>query len=959
MEEQIVQALFNCTQADSEIRKNAESFLDSIKTSAGFGVQLVQISFNQTYSLQIRQLSSILLKNQCKKWKDSTLQEAEKQLLKENLVKCLKLSVEESIRVQFEEIAYVIGRHDKSLDSILTQIDQCFSTDNLDEIYAGLNALFQLTKRYEYVVSEKRSGLKPIITRFFDKVLDLMTLISSLGHYSHLNLIVQIFWVSFYLDYFGDLVNESKLETWFEGFRVVLSYQYENIQITDHYEQETKLKDPKYQAMKWVSQILYRFFSRFHDYKAQINSNVMIGQAFTSKWAKLYLDQIVSLVFSSQSLFIPDITLNYYLKYLNQAVKHPATCEYLSSLKLASGDFVIPSLITSIITPTVGKTPYDEELWNENPIEYIRRGSDLSSVYYSACNASLDLLDTLCSHGYLQQFLSYLTASLANQLSAITKESLMTQVGSLSSLLQSEPALLSTIESMLSSHIFPELASPVGFLKARAVWVYAQFSSIPFSSAEHQSSALAQICNLVQDPSLPVKFEAAVCLPKVLAWDIAKARVQGEISGVLKIYLDMINEIDSEEVIEALEDIVTQYSEQVLPFAVDLCKELTGNFLRLVAREGSADDDDSAMAAVSVLNTIQKIVETVCEKEEEILKISLVVEPALVYALGERGSAFMDEALNILALMMYHSGNGALKHLMHCFKMVVGSLQEDTPYGTEKHEEIFPVLANFIAKYLHDNQSELDTLVHFLLSLTSRGTALLVLSCRLLICVFEHFSSKVSHLLIQILPKMFQIVSTSTSSKEKAISCQVVYMSLYSDPSTSLSLLESLQIFKPLLNYSLNNLKHVKEKMSRVQIIVALASLFPLIPGFSASLTAENSAALFKRLIELILIVESDDHEGQNEENEENQKSPFVDAEEFNQHAEEIINKIRGNFEDDDDDEEVLFETDADEFYDSVFEDFNYKQFVKAKLAMVEPGVLASLTSGVDEGQKLLLARII
>jgi hypothetical protein len=184
-------------------------------------------------------------------------------------------------------------------------------------------------------------------------------------------------------------------------------------------------------------------------------------------------------------------------------------------------------------------------------------------------------------------------------------------------------------------------------------------------------------------------------------------------------------------------------------------------------------------------------------------------------------------------------------------------------------------------------------------------------------------------------------------------------MSLYSDPSTSLSLLESLQIFKPLLNYSLNNLKHVKEKMSRVQIILALASLFPLIPGFSASLTAENSAALFKRLIELILIVESDDHEGQNEENEENQKSPFVDAEEFNQHAEEIINKIRGNFEDDDDDEEVLFETDADEFYDSVFEDFNYKQFVKAKLAMVEPGVLASLTSGVDEGQKLLLARII
>ena len=923
-------------------------------------MQLVQISFNQTYSLQIRQLSSILLKNQCKKWKDSTLQEEEKQLIKENLVKCLKLSVEESIRVQFEEIAYVIGRHDKNLEVILTHISQCFSTDNLDEIYAGLNALFQLTKRYEYVVSEKRAGLKPIITRFFDKVLELMSHIVNLNHFYHLNLIVQIFWVSFYLDYFGDLVNESKLETWFEGFRVVLSYQYENIVITDHYEQEAKSKDPKYQAMKWVSQILYRFFSRFHDYKAQINSNVMIGQAFTSKWARIYLDSIIAHVFTSRLLFIPDITMNYYIKYLNQAIKYPPTCEYLSSLKLESGEFVIPSLITGIITPTVAKTPYDEELWNDNPIEYIRRGSDLSSVYYSACNSSLDLLDTLCSHGYLQQFLSYLTSSLGNQLPAITKESLMNQVGSVSGLLQSEPSLLSTIEAMLSAHIFPELSSPIGFLKARALWVYGQFSSIPFSSPEHQSSVLAQVCTLVQDPSLPVKFEAAVCLPKVLAWEVAKSRVQGEISGVLKIYLDMINEIDSEEVIEALEDIVTEYSEQVLPFAVDLCKELTGNFLRLAGREGGADDDDSAMAAVSVLNTIQKIVETVSDKEEEIVKISVVVEPALAYALSERGSAFMDEALNILALMMYHTGSGALKHLMHCFKMVVESLQEATPYGSEKHEEIFPVLANFVAKYLQDSQSELETLVHFLLALTARGTSLLVLACRLLICVFEHVPSKVSHLLVQILPRMFEIVQTSKVSKEKAISCQVVYLSLYSDPRGSLALMEGLQIFKPLLNYSLNNLKHVKEKMSRVQIIVALASLFPYIPAFPSSLTAENSAALFKRLVELILIVESDERDA-HEGSEENQgKSPFVDAEEFNQHAEEIINKIRGNFEDDDEEEdEVLFETDADEFYDSVFEHLDYKDLVKRGVAMIQPELLATLTASIDEGQKSLLARII
>jgi hypothetical protein len=189
MEEQIVQALFNCTQTDNETRRNAEAFLESIKNSAGFGVQLVQILFNLSYSAHIRQLASILLKNQCKKWKDSTLSDSDKELIKENLVKCLKFSVEEPIRAQFEEIAYVIGRQEKNLDGILNQVEVSLASDSLDDVYAGLNALFQLTKRYEYVISEKRVGLKPIISRFFDKVLELMGKLIPGGHFCHLNLI--------------------------------------------------------------------------------------------------------------------------------------------------------------------------------------------------------------------------------------------------------------------------------------------------------------------------------------------------------------------------------------------------------------------------------------------------------------------------------------------------------------------------------------------------------------------------------------------------------------------------------------------------------------------------------------------------------------------------------------------------------------------------------------------------
>lgn len=952
MEEKVVQALFNCTLPDDETRKTSEAFLEALKSEPGFGVLLAQISFNQSYSLQIRQLSAIIVKNQCKKWKNATLALADKVFVKENLVKCLKFSVDEIIRAQFEEVAYVVGRHETDLQVVLNQVETSLATDDLDEIFAGLNTLFQLTKKYEYVINEKRAGLKPIITRFFDTLLALLPKLISGCYFSHLNLVVQVFWVSFYLDYFGDLVSGSKLNSWLGCFSQILQVGYDPISIPDHYEQEKKAKEPKYQTHKWVAQIVHRFFSRYYDYKGQIDTDAEIGQTFTTSWVKVFLDTIIQHIFFSTSHFIPDITLNYYIKYLNQSIKYKPTCEYLSTFQLENGDYIIPSLITQIITPIVSKTPYDEELWNENPIEYIRRQSDLSSVYYSASNACIDLLDTLCSHGYLQQFLTYLSGSLNNQLSPITKESLMNQVGCLALLLKSEPALEKTIEDMLSLHIFQELGSSIGFLVARACWVYGQFSSITFSNLEHQQQVLKKICALVQNEQLPVKFEAAVCLPKILSWDIAKDQVKNEISGVLKIYLDMINEIDSEEVIEALEDIVTQFSEQILPFAVDLSRELNNNFLRLATREGISDDDDSAMAAVSVLNTIQKIVETISDKPDELFKVSVSVQPALEFALSLKGAAFMEEGLNLLSSLLYNTPAGALNHLLPCYILVLNSLKAPDHYGIEKHEEIFPVLANFINKYISSNLEESQNLTLFLTQLLGSDLSLSILSGRLLICIFESLKSSISSTIPQILPKIFEIVQNSKSAKEKSICCQVVYVIIWADTHQAMTFLENQGMFKPLLNYSLNNLKYVKEKLSRVQVVLALASLFPVVNNFPGSLSLENSAMLFKRLVEIILIIESDEKE------EVAGESPFVDAEEFNEKAEEIIQKIRGNFEDDNDDEEVLFETDADEFYDSVFEKIDYKAFVKSEFAKVNPEVLTYLTSTIDEEQKHLLSKL-
>ena len=93
------------------------------------------------------------------------------------------------------------------------------------------------------------------------------------------------------------------------------------------------------------------------------------------------------------------------------------------------------------------------------------------------------------------------------------------------------------------------------------------------------------------------------------------------------------------------------------------------------------------------------------------------------------------------------------------------------------------------------------------------------------------------------------------------------------------------------------------------------------------------------------------------DETEETDTSPFVDAEEFNLKSDEIIAKIRANIQEESDDD-VLYETDADEFYDSAFETLKYKIVVKNEISKVNPEILTQLMGAVDAEQKEALQKV-
>jgi len=67
---------------------------------------------------------------------------------------------------------------------------------------------------------------------------------------------------------------------------------------------------------------------------------------------------------------------------------------------------------------------------------------------------------------------------------------------------------------------------------------------------------------------LPIKYSAALALSKMLKSEAASEFLKPALKGILEMYLKIMEMIDSEELIGALEQIMEQYSDEIGPFAV-------------------------------------------------------------------------------------------------------------------------------------------------------------------------------------------------------------------------------------------------------------------------------------------------------------------------------------------------------------------------------------------------------
>ena len=89
---------------------------------------------------------------------------------------------------------------------------------------------------------------------------------------------------------------------------------------------------------------------------------------------------------------------------------------------------------------------------------------------------------------------------------------------------------------------------------------------------------------------------------------------------LLKTYLKIMDDIDFDELVEALQQLVNVYHDEIAPYAVSLCTKLSEAYLRLISSKASGDDEDTetSLTCDGLMTAITRVLKSISGQYKEL-----------------------------------------------------------------------------------------------------------------------------------------------------------------------------------------------------------------------------------------------------------------------------------------------------------------------------------------------------
>ncbi|KAG5484026.1 hypothetical protein LSCM1_05878 [Leishmania martiniquensis] len=268
-------------------------------------------------------------------------------------------------------------------------------------------------------------------------------------------------------------------------------------------------------------------------------------------------------------------------------------------------------LMTVLLFPRLAFTAEDEELWYDNPEEYVRKQSNPAGDIYSAKVVSTSLLMSLATgtkkfhdKGLFPSLMNFLLNQLQAYSAAAEQatsdeahlytpamEAARRVDAALYCLYHFKRVLLAMhfgddkIVYVLSTYVVPVTQYSLGFLRARAVLVLSTFApSIQWSSPSAYQHALQPVLRLLNDSEVPVRVQACVCFSRLVCHPFARDLIEPCIAELIQHYFNVMRMMDNEAVVRTLRKTISFYKSALPQWAQGLTGMLVSHFAVVLER---------------------------------------------------------------------------------------------------------------------------------------------------------------------------------------------------------------------------------------------------------------------------------------------------------------------------------------------------------------------------------------
>ena len=180
------------------------------------------------------------------------------------------------------------------------------------------------------------------------------------------------------------------------------------------------------------------------------------------------------------------------------------------------------------------------------------------------------------------------------------------------------------------------------------------------------------------DPILPVRFESSMALSSILDQKNVKELIKGNIQILLQIYLKLMEETELEEIMDSLQDVVKNFTEESKVYIVELSEYLIKYFNKLVKHiqeEDKEDEVDDFSLINNIINTFSNFAHYFINNENIYSKIENHIDILLNYCIIVEPFDKLEDGINLLEEILTNC-KIAPKHIHKFFIPLIKTILE-------------------------------------------------------------------------------------------------------------------------------------------------------------------------------------------------------------------------------------------------------------------------------------------